>query len=532
MISRTAARPGSCGLFPGALFFVACILILGAGFLPALSHRSGAPVILGRYSAAYVVFLAAYGTLLFNSIFLFFNHRNNNLAVMLSRFHRTSFVKFAVLTVILFFLLVQFSLYPGQRIPRAAVWCPIILAALFISFALISRRPWFLVPLLRLERLFASRFMSCLVAFGIGALLSLFLLELILRVWQPVLVSSSCFVKDPEIGYRLGESTPGTNSMGFRDRERCFEKEPGVYRIVALGDSFAFGCVSRDENYLALLEQRLTGQLSRPVEIINLGIPSYGPKEELRLLEKLGIKYSPDHVMVNFFVGNDLTDNKPTFKDKILLDGMVFNVHAFPQGILMFQNWYLHHYLKVGWTARNTRGGGEETAVTGTDRPGAFEAAEAGQSRTKPVPVLAEREFNRGLSVYASLFLRSREELLGERFEYVKSFIQRMRSVSEQNGAGFSVVLLPEQMQVDRALRRKVLRENGLSEADYDFEAPSRLFETFGEEEGIPVLDLLPFFKEGCRREKLYFPLDSHWNERGNRIASDAIADLWRNNKR
>jgi len=73
--------------------------------------------------------------------------------------------------------------------------------------------------------------------------------------------------------------------------------------------------------------------------------------------------------------------------------------------------------------------------------------------------------------------------------------------------------------------------KNGLNEADYDFEAPSRLFEAFGEEENIPVLDILPFFKEGCGRKKLYFPLDSHWNERGNRIASDAIADLWRNNK-
>jgi hypothetical protein len=44
------------------------------------------------------------------------------------------------------------------------------------------------------------------------------------------------------------------NSRGFNDVEFNIHKEPGVYRILGIGDSFAFGVVPYPFNYLTLIE--------------------------------------------------------------------------------------------------------------------------------------------------------------------------------------------------------------------------------------------------------------------------------------
>jgi len=65
------------------------------------------------------------------------------------------------------------------------------------------------------------------------------------------------------------------NSLGFLDTE--FSKpDGGSFRVVALGDSFAFGAVPYDNNYLTLLEQHLDRPDQR-VEVFNMGIPRTRP---------------------------------------------------------------------------------------------------------------------------------------------------------------------------------------------------------------------------------------------------------------
>src|ERR1044072_4578912 len=44
------------------------------------------------------------------------------------------------------------------------------------------------------------------------------------------------------------------NSRGFKDVEFTVKKEDGTYRILGMGDSFAFGVVPYQDNYLTLLE--------------------------------------------------------------------------------------------------------------------------------------------------------------------------------------------------------------------------------------------------------------------------------------
>jgi hypothetical protein len=77
-----------------------------------------------------------------------------------------------------------------------------------------------------------------------------------------------------------------------------------------LGDSFTYGVgVAFEETYLSRLEGMLNNRPgTRPrVEVIRAGIPRYFPEPERVLLEKYGIQFRPDLVVVGF-LPNDVVD--------------------------------------------------------------------------------------------------------------------------------------------------------------------------------------------------------------------------------
>ena len=99
------------------------------------------------------------------------------------------------------------------------------------------------------------------------------------------------------------------NSRGFKDVEFSTRKAAGTIRILGIGDSFAFGVVPYEYNYLTLVEQYLK-QSGHNVELINMGIPSIGPREYLSLLVHEGFALEPDRVLLSFFIGNDFEESR------------------------------------------------------------------------------------------------------------------------------------------------------------------------------------------------------------------------------
>jgi hypothetical protein len=91
------------------------------------------------------------------------------------------------------------------------------------------------------------------------------------------------------------------NSLGFRGKEFTPKLVNG-YRIVALGDSFAFGVVPYDANYLSLGDL----QKNHPnVDLLNMGIVNSRPVDYWELLRDEGLSHEPNLVLLSFFVGND-----------------------------------------------------------------------------------------------------------------------------------------------------------------------------------------------------------------------------------
>jgi lysophospholipase L1-like esterase len=92
------------------------------------------------------------------------------------------------------------------------------------------------------------------------------------------------------------------NADGFRGPARPIPKPAGTSRIVGLGDSVMFGWgVGEGEDYLSVTASRLGGAW----DVVNTSVPGYNTVMEVETLEKKGLAYQPDVVVVGY-CANDL----------------------------------------------------------------------------------------------------------------------------------------------------------------------------------------------------------------------------------
>jgi hypothetical protein len=158
-----------------------------------------------------------------------------------------------------------------------------------------------------------------LTLFGVVA--SFLLAEGTTRLVRPL--STVEYRVDPEIGQILvanqqarwvGQDydvSVSTNSAGFHDVEHRIGKPSGVYRIVVLGDSFIEGlAIPIERGFTQQLEFLLQRQVEQKrVEVINLGVSGIGPAQYLRMLERRGLTYEPDLVLMAIYPENDFWDS-------------------------------------------------------------------------------------------------------------------------------------------------------------------------------------------------------------------------------
>jgi hypothetical protein len=102
---------------------------------------------------------------------------------------------------------------------------------------------------------------------------------------------------DPVLGFRLNPDVPEHDKAGFRNASVA--EYP---YLVALGDSQTYGVnVAREEAW----PQQLATLSGKP--IYNMGVPNYGPVQELVLMSH-AMTLRPQWVVVAFYSGNDLYD--------------------------------------------------------------------------------------------------------------------------------------------------------------------------------------------------------------------------------
>lgn len=103
------------------------------------------------------------------------------------------------------------------------------------------------------------------------------------------------------------------SSQGLRNEEIVLPKPPNTYRIVVLGDSITEGPgVDLSRTFVKLLEQSLQAESpDRIVEVINAGTGDYGTQQELIWLQKRGLAYEPDLVVLDIYLNDSRGFSSP-----------------------------------------------------------------------------------------------------------------------------------------------------------------------------------------------------------------------------
>jgi hypothetical protein len=367
-------------------------------------------------------------------------------------------------------------------------------------------------------------------------------LEGALRVFWPqdLPFFSTLFVEDPVVGMRhlphtrapmaseTGAVLVRTNSRGYRGREYPWASAAG-FRILALGDSFAFGFgVEEDDTYLARLERALSAS---HVEVINAGLAGMGPDNEARLLAADGPDLRPDLVLVGFFVGNDLMDAVTGVERTRLRNG----APVVPDAVL--DRWY--RPLRPGRILPQPLA---RSAPVGLDLPMPFKDALRRHSHLyrlvsgrvgrlqllwrglwsgAPVSVPVE-EFNPFRQ--EAFCLKSYPPEFDVAWAKAKEALALIKAWCDGHRARLAIVVIPTEAQVYPERWNDVRRRFALRDEDFALDKPQRIVSEYAAASGIVLIDLLPVLR--AARDTggpLYFRRDIHWTPRGHAVAADEI---------
>jgi hypothetical protein len=301
----------------------------------------------------------------------------------------------------------------------------------------------------------------------------------------------------PQFGHRVH-----MNSAGMRDREHRVEKAPGVFRILLLGDSFIEAVqVPFEDSLPALLRARLEARGAAPVEIVSAGVGGWGTDDELTYLQRYGLRYRPDLVLLAVTLHNDLVDN------------LAMEYHSFdPQGGLREKPRedfplpvYLSQKLKA-WLSSHC-----------------YLYRLIYLTRTASHVASAARALN---SEVVQLLLPEPPPRIALGWSMTEALLSKMERVTDAHGARFAVLLIPIEAQLSREEREALLRQEGVSAREIQIDRPQRVLEAWGARAAAPVIDLLPAFRAWYEThpDELYLP-EGHWNEQGHEVAADVAAD-------
>jgi len=262
-------------------------------------------------------------------------------------------------------------------------------------------------------------------------------------------------------------------------------KQPGETRILVLGDSEVYGQGVDDAAlFTTQLAHRLNeasgGTPAGPVTVVNAGVRAYATDQELAFLEKTGFTLHPDLVVLSVYVNDFEVSNLPEiYRRGLEINGgapSLFDVKrpAGPEARLLWEGIQLLRRSRAVMTAHD---------------------------------VIAARAGSDGYEM--RLIAGTVDADIRRRLAQFEEQLRRFRRLLDAHGTGGVVVIIPAPEQVRRP------------------ELPPRyqeLVAAAAERAGLPVIDLLPAFRERFPDRVPVLPYDPHYDPSGHALIAEVLA--------
>jgi lysophospholipase L1-like esterase len=278
---------------------------------------------------------------------------------------------------------------------------------------------------------------------------------------------------------------------GLRETPTRRPPAPDAASILILGDSFAFGHGVEDDQTIAA---RLAEHLGPAVRVRNGGVMSYGTLQELARFEALAPRLAPRLCVLLFYAGNDVLDN------------------ARP-ALTVRSGWTMAAEQELTWLRRVKLGLKYRSALYRVVAERFFPARTEG---------LCADHTSLGFDVFRTRPPERVERawLLTE--DSLARFVERTAAA----GCQLVVAVLPARFQVEPAWWQELSQRCGFVPGEIDLELAQRRVVATCTRLGVPVLDLLPAFREAP--ESLYYHglLEMHLEPAGHALAATLLADF------
>jgi hypothetical protein len=244
------------------------------------------------------------------------------------------------------------------------------------------------------------------------------------------------------------------------------------------------------------------------------------------------MQYTPDLVVLGFFVGNDFFDADPD-RLRIVVGGATTDVRpgdefyrvAFGQPLVWRSRLFLS--FRERWN--------EFRRVEASQRERLTTPARVERVRGVAAPPLERSRVAAPISEAYLAWLQRRMEFAqpsrAARFRrheaYVYESLLAMRDLLAENRIDFVVAAYPDAVQISPDLQRAVVGRAGLEPSAYEWTRAQRLLRTFCAEHDIEYHDFLPAFREASQHGwHPYLVNDSHWSTAGNVLAAELLFDV------
>lgn len=293
------------------------------------------------------------------------------------------------------------------------------------------------------------------------------------------------------------------NGQGFFDDEFALEKPENTYRIALLGDSFTQAAtVNFTDAFHFLLEKKLRETSKIKYEVMNFGIGNTGTDKHYLLLKNYALKYKPDLVVLDFFVGNDVQDTAWLGKGLRL---PYFELN----GASIVQK-EAEKYEPPLYKRALSKSVALSTIYRKLVYSPAFQVSKA-------------RKEGRTLDYWQAYNANYSQEWNGA-WELAKLLILETRKLSEARGARFVLVVIPGDVEVHPEKWAKLLETYPEMKAvGWDLDHPDALLREFCASNDMDCLFLKPELARRANETSLYYERDRHLNSEGNRLAANVI---------
>ena len=320
-----------------------------------------------------------------------------------------------------------------------------------------------------------------------------------------------------------GASFVQVNSEGLRDREHAKTKPPNTLRVAVLGDSFTEAIhVPIEQTFWSKLQRKLGNceavKGRKKVEVMNFGVQGYSTAQELVMLRKKVWDYSPDIVILAFFIGNDVINNSPKLEYDRYRPFFVYDASGKLVPDMSFRN--------LRPIDRNSY------AVSFVDKLPTWLV-----NNSRILQVVKKVELDRKkqqlsndfTNLSTQNFKKPTDAAWQDAWRITEGLILTMRDEVVQKKADFLVVTIGDPIQVnpDAATRKKFIQENKIQDLFY----PNRRLDNLGITQGFRVLSLAEQFQGYTDKYQVcahgfenYVNCGGHWNELGHRLASITIS--------